>query len=367
MPHGQADNTVKFTFGEKRSAVPDEAALRAAVTAEGVDLGDVPMPGGAATPKPAEPAAVAAAVPAAAAPEPDAKVEPAAPVALDTKADDLRTYKITVDGQELEVTEADLKAGHMRQRDYTQKTQKLATREREIAAAEAQWRNELAQRDAELQALDRFLQDRAAIEAYMGKAFGAPATAVQQPQLDPSKPITSKEVADIARYNAEQVRLATLRDVNAQVEEARATAQTALDQLQQVRREKVEHEVERHISVILDKFPVLRKMSENIEDDLMGEAARYLPRGASLDDAKARLTEAAERRMANIRNITEEAKKAAAVAAADLRKTGAEPAGGTAPKPPAGKKLTLDPRDRTARLQAAQADVEAFLAANQLP
>ena len=355
MPTGQADNAIKFTFGDKRAAIPDEATLRAAVEAEAP--GTIPSDEPAPTKQP-----VVDTKPA----EPDPTKQPAIAIASPTDPtkvpattdDALKIHKIVVDGQELEVTEADLKAGHMRLRDYTQKTQRVADREKAVAAQERSWQEAVAQRDAELQAIDRFLQDRAAIEAYMAKAFAAlPANVAG---TTAGQPVTTEQAAQIAAYHAEQAYQKALADNEARITEARTASENA------ARRRDVESEVDRHISVIVDKYPILKRF-EDIEEELMGDANKYLPRGSSLEDAKARLTEAAERRVAILKSIEEEGKKAATVNAASLKKTSTEPAGGTPPKAVPGKKLTLDARDRTARIAAGIEDMKALFSADQLP
>lgn len=88
----------------------DIDAISAAVNAE---IGEQPAEQATPTPSPAptQPAEVVAS------PAPAAQAEQATP--LPAPIEELRTVKITVDGQEIEVTEADLKAGHMRHRDLT--------------------------------------------------------------------------------------------------------------------------------------------------------------------------------------------------------------------------------------------------------
>lgn len=350
---GQSANAIEFTFDGKNT-LPDNATLTAAALAAGAQE-EPTAP--AATETPVELPAEATAPDATATPVD----EPAATATAkaETPAESLKTHTIKVDGRELVVTEKDLLEGHMRHRDYTQKTQKLADREREFAQREEQYQRELA-------ALDAFLRDQTAIDAYVQKAFGvSTATRPQQeaapqpPKIDPSKPLTAQEVADIARYNAEQVRIYTERLVDTKVNEARQAAVAEAQQARQaVQIAQVESTVNAHISTLLDKYPVLKKF-EDIEEVLIADAAKYQPK--SVEEGKARLSEAAERRAAVIKALADEEKKASAVAAAKLKQTGTEAPGGSAVKPAPGKRMTFDSKDRKTLQDAAIADVQAFL------
>jgi hypothetical protein len=346
----QADNTVTFSFDGPKHQPVDLNAIQAAISEEAGE----PAPEAKADPTP-PPAAIKQAQ--ADIPEPQTQTEQAEP--QPATEDTLRTFKIVVDGQELEVTEADLKAGHMRQRDYTQKTQALSAKEKALEAERAAWNQERSAVQQELAQIDAFLRNQQAMDSYYEKAFGVRrGQQVPMPQVDPNKPLTAAEVAEISRYNAEQVRISTERQIAEARQEALRAQQYALEGRQAVQREKLEVAVDAHISTLLDKYPVLKKF-EDIADELMGDAARYKPR--SIDEAKARLSEAAERRVATIRSIAAEEQKQAAVKAAQLKRTSPEPPGGTAPKPPAGKKLTLDSQDRKALRAAAEEDLKAFL------
>lgn len=344
---GQADNTIEFSF-DKRT-VPSEDALRAAVTAAGAESEPSAESAPAETAKPA-PTATSDPLtkPAASA----SSEESSAPSASPSATDELKTYTITVDGQEMTVTEADLKAGHMRHRDYTQKTQRLAEQQRA-------WETERTQLTDDLQALDNFLKSQKAIEAYMQKAFPGQVAPAAPPQIDPNQPLTHAQVAEIARYNAEQVRLSTLHDL----QEARQAAQTALAQTQEIQREKVGNEIDRHIAILIDKHPILKHFdADELSEELISAASRFSPR--TLDDAKARLVEAAERKVATLKAITDADKKQTAIAAAKLKQTAPEPAGGAAPRQAAGKKVTMDTKDRGARIDAGVEFVNSFLTAN---
>ena len=278
-------------------------------------------------------------------------------------AEELKTVKLTVNGEEIEVTEADLKAGHMRHRDYTQKTQQLADERKAVAQEKAQWAQEKAAIAQEMTAIDQFLQDQTAVDAYYEKAFGVQrGQQLQMPQIDPNKPVTAADVAEISRYNAEQVRVHLERQSALARQEALKAQALVLESQRAGRTASAEADIHRHVTGILDKYPVLKKF-DGIEEYLYGEAARYMPtdRAGTIEDAKQRLSEAADRRMAVMRSIADDEKKQVAVHAAQLKRNSTEAPGGTAPARDPGKKLTLNSRDRKEFLKAAEADLRAIM------
>lgn len=350
----QSDNAIQFTFGGP-NPLPDEASLRA--TIEALDPDSAPTAAPTAKPE-------ATAAPAASTPADDAKVETpeaqaATALAAPTPEADLKTYEITVDGQKLTVTEADLKSGHMRLQDYTRKTQAVAARERELTAREQSYQTEITRLQGEQAQIDAFLRNQAAIEAYQRQAFGA--NQMQPPQLDPSRPPTAQEVAQIAAYNAEQVRLATVRETSDQLQAMRnELAQQARQAQETIVKERVGNEVDTHVAALVKRYPILSKVSEDVAEELIGEALKFGP-PANMDEAKARLTQVAESRVARIQTLLKESQKQEAVAAAKLRQSSTEPPGGIPAKAPPGRKLSLDPRGRKDLIDAGIADVQAFL------
>ena len=60
-------------------------------------------------------------------------------------------YKVKVDGEEIEVTQDELLRGYMRQRDYTQKTQRLAEQRRQFEQYRPQYQQPQPQRTQETQ------------------------------------------------------------------------------------------------------------------------------------------------------------------------------------------------------------------------
>lgn len=350
----EADNTISFTFDGKnavdlnaiQAAIDPVAEIQTEATSEVTPTTEVEVPGQIT--------------------QPEAKqTEVPSAQKSESQPEELKTYKITVDGQEMEVTEADLKAGHMRHRDYTQKTQRVAEKERQLLADQQKWEQERVQINTYLNEIDQFLRDQEAIKAYQERAFGYTPSPAAMPQMDPNQPITAAQAAEISRYNAEQVRLTTERQL-AEIRQAALDAQNRVTQSQNaVVRERMASEIDTHVSSMLDKYPVLKKF-EGIEDELIGEAARYMPtdRKGTLEDAKARLSEAAERRMATIRTIAEEEKKQSAIKAAQLKKNSTEAPGGTAPKSPTGRTLSLATKDRKDFLKAAEEDLRALMGKN---
>lgn len=351
MP-SQSDNAIQFSF-DSPNALPAEADLRAAVNVSDNPDHEAPAVADKATlDTQAEKTTQDVA-------QPDAKADAQVEDKSAQTTEDLKTYTIKVNGEEMTVTEADLKAGHMRHRDYTQKTQQLAEQQRSWEAREAQL---LAQQ----QEIDSFLRNKAAVAEYAQRAFGIDLTeqATPPPQIDTTQPLSIHDVAKIAAYNAEQVRLSMARDFEAKLQaNAEASKQAARDVQDGITREKLASEINIHMSGLLEKYPMLKKF-EDITDDLYGDASKRLPRGASIADAKAQITAAAERRIAVIQSIAGEEKKTSAIAAAKLRNTSTEPLGGAAATKREQRTLTLNHRDQKDFRAAALADVQAFVDAN---
>lgn len=338
----QADNEITFSFDNNN--VPSEEALQAEIA-------------GTAGTSTATEATNSPATSAVAAPDTEEK-EQAQSAATEEPA--TKTHTIKVNGQEYIVTEKDLLDGHMRLKDYTQKTQKLAEMQREWeTTVKGRLEQQLQQREQELASIDQFLQSREAIEAYVKRAFGA----VQQAAAagDPvAQSMTPQQVADIARYNAEQVRLQMRQEFQQQ------TALARQEQAEAAQRTKLEADINAHVATILDKLPVLKKY-DGIEDELMADAAKRLQALGSrdIDDAKRLLSEAADRKIAWAKAIASEEKKQAAVASAKLTKNGIEPPGGTGIKATPARKLSLDTKDRNDMIAANVAELEAFMKGRQ--
>lgn len=347
MP-SQADNAIQFSF-DSPNALPSEAELRAvAASPDNPDSRDVPSP----EPTPVLETPVIAAKPAVETPVVDTSVPK-------PSTEDLKTYKVKVNGEELTVTEADLLSGHMRHKDYTQKTQQIAEQQRAWAEREAQYQQTL-------QAYDAFLKDKAAVENYAKETFGInPAAPVmEQPVIsNPSAP-TLADIAKIAAYNAEQVRLSMAAEFAKELNSVKTENAQRLQQSQEaVVRQNLATELDTHVSNLLKQHPLLTKF-EDIAEDLMADATKRLPKGSNLDHAKAELTAAAERRVAVLQSMVTEDKKAAAIQAAKLKNGSPEPPGGSPAKAVQGRKLTLNGSDQKEFRAAALADLEAFVAAN---
>jgi hypothetical protein len=323
---GNADNSIEFTFDGKNT-VPDHSTLEAIALANGATQDD------------AQVAAVSTAK------QSDTNLE-------STSADDQHTvspdqpsepkvYTITVDGQELLVTEKDLLDGHMRHRDYTQKTQKIAAREKEFSQRET----EIAQKEAEfskqISAIDSFLRDKAAIEAYYAKQFGAGTT--QQPQNTPSE-VPQQIMREMAQLK---------NDIEVQKAELN-------NRFLSIQQEKIGNELSQAMDSALTKFPLLRKL-DGIEELLYADAQRNGTVGRSIENAKAAILSAAENRAAVIRALAEDEKKSSAVKAATLKRTSPEPPGGRALSNKQGKPLTMGHEDAKSRIEGNIEFLQGFL------
>lgn len=352
---GQSDNAIEFSFDQPNHTISEEV-LRTAVNDPGNK--DYEAPAEADKPQAEAPALETKQV----------EAKPAETTVTQTPTE-LKTHKITVQGQEIEVTEADLLAGHMRHRDYTQKTQQLAEQAREITNRQAQWEAKEAEYQQELQAIDRFLQDKAALSAFAQKQFGVDPTAapLAVPTLENPAAPTLADIAKIAAYNAEQVRLSMSKDYDSKLNAAVQAAREAAQGIQQERiagqRQNLANDLDTHVNGLLKQYPDLTKF-EDIVEDLMGDATKRLPTGASLADAKAQLTAAAERRMAVIQSFATVKGKEAAVQAAKLKNNSPEPPGGSPAAQTQGRKLTLNTSDQKAFREAAVADLQAYVDAN---
>ncbi len=344
---GQADNTIKFSFDSPNAPIP-EADLRAAVdTPENADY-EAPVQD-----KPQAAAPVAATTP--------AEVTPASDTDPIPSSEEVKTYTVKVNGVEKVVTETDLKAGYMMHSDYTQKTQALAAKQAELDARDAQ-------RTADLQAIDGFLKDRNAVVNYAKQVFGIDLDVkpVAVPQLENPQNPTLKDIAAISAYNTEQARVALAKEFEEKLQAERTKNEDSLRQSQaNLARRENEVAVNAHIAGILKQYPLLAKF-EDIADDLMGDASKRLPQNATIEDAKAQLTAAAERRMAVMQSLVTEDKKVAAVQAAKLKQSSPEPPGGSPAKAPAGRRPSLNTSVQSQKdfIADSVAMLEAFQAAN---
>lgn len=343
-----SDNAITFSFDTPGGNVPSEEVLQAEFAGATGEAAKA-TPSATATPAPAADDT----------PAPDTKE---GDEAQSTSTEEPRTYKVKVNGQELVVTEKDLLDGHMRLKDYTQKTQRLADMQRDWeTTVKGQVETRATQLEQELASIDQFLQNREAIEAYMQKAFGG-GQAPQLPQVAADQPLTAKQVADIARYNAEQVRTSTIQQM--QQEMNRRETLAVKERAEAAQRVRIESDINAHINTILDKFPGLRKY-DGIEDELMADAAKRLALKGSTDveEAKQLLGEAAERKIAWAKAISADDKKQAAVASAKLTRNGIEPPGGTGVRPQTPRKLSLDTKDRSALIEENIKEMEAWMKA----
>lgn len=352
MP-SQADNAITFSFDQPNHSISEEVLRSVAASPDNPDSQGTEQ----------------SATPALETPVVEAKQEEVKPAETPAPVSELKTHKITVQGQEIEVTEADLLAGHMRHRDYTQKTQQLAEAARDITSKQAAWEAKEAEYQSELQAIDAFLRDKAAISAYAQKNFGVDLTAapIEVPTVaNPNAP-TLAEIAKIAAYNAEQVRISMAREydekLNAVAAEAKKVSQNIQQERASANRQVMANDLDTHVAVLLKQYPDLTKF-EDIAEDLMGDASKRLPNGSTLADAKAQLTAAAERRMAVIQSFATTKGKEAAVQAAKLKNNSPEPPGGSPAAPTQGRKLTLNIGDRKDFLASATADLQAYVDAN---
>lgn len=332
---------LELNFDGPTHASVDEAALLSAIQAEGAEVEPEPT--------------VVVDNPAVATKAPEAEIKPEVVAAEAQTAEVVaptqpETFKVIVDGNEVEVTKDDLLSGYMRHRDYTQKTQTLSEQRKQIEAERQQIQSEVIQAQQTLQQLDQFLQNPEAVQNYLAKTFGAPKTPAMTLE-DISSP---EQMTAFIQQNVEQVRTQMQQQLAIVQAEAKRNADLAMALHASQKMEEVKQGVYSHLDTVLKEYPELTRF-EDIREQLIEEAGRYAP--ATLAAARQELSKAAERRATVIRGLIQDNLKKTAADAAALRKTTAEPTGGAAPRQAAKQPMTLESKDRNNFL----AENEAFL------
>ncbi len=160
--------------------------------------------------------------------EPDEEAEEATPDEDDTEAEadaDEPRHTVRINGEDVEVTESELKKGYSRTQDYKAKTMALADERRAVEAKEAtierdvklQYANELKQRVDAFEALDPILSEARQID-WAALERDDPATFVQY----------SRAVQDrIAKIDAHRAEIEQIEGERAQTLQAEAQAEAA--------------------------------------------------------------------------------------------------------------------------------------------
>lgn len=234
-------------------------------------------------------------------------------------------YDVKVNGQTIKVPLKELTAGYSRQRDYTEKTTRLA-QEREG------YERQVSEYKGQLEQVSRFLSDPRVQSALRNLQAGI---------TDPSQPPTAEQLAQLQRMEAQRQE-AMLNERMSQMSQELEVRTLAAH---------YSTEIDSTLKGLLDKHDVLKDI-DGIEDLLRKDVASREP--ATLQEAKQLFAEAAQMRADRIMTRFQSQQKQAAVQQAQLAKTGIE-VGGQAPAiVPPEKKFKLGTPDL---FQAAVSDL----------
>jgi hypothetical protein len=281
--------------------------------------------------------------PAAVTPSPEPTATPASEVATPAK-----TYKVKVDGEEMEVPEDELLNGYSRTAKFTKNMMQLAEQRK---AFEAQ----VQQAQEREKAINEFFRDPQNIVRYYESVTGQKLTPAQaQAAIAANTPpvpgadefatvstvqqLAAKEAADKAKALEQQVAERLQQSVQQTQRWTQEQIQKAQIEAEQSRKAVEYHgEINSTVSSLLDQFPVLKAV-DDIENILCFDAQRMDP--SSLVEAKAALLNVAKARAEKLEAQFTERMKQTAVQQTKLSTQGIEPPGGTAPQtPPTSFKL----------------------------
>lgn len=284
---------------------------------------------------PEAPAPVPPADPATPPPSPEAPVTPAPVVAT-------KTYKVKVDGQEVEVPEDELLNGYSRTAKFTKSMMELAEQRKTFETE----RQQAAERE---KAINEFFRDPQNIVRYYESVTGQKLTPAQATAVvaanTPAPPtpgsdefatistvqqLAAKEAAEKAATLQQQVATELQRTVQETQKWTATQIQKAQIEADQQRKAVEYHgEINTTVSSLLEQFPVLKAV-DDIENILCHDAQRMDP--TSLAEAKAALLNVAKARSEKLEAQFTERLKASAVQQTKLQTQGTEPPGGTAPQ-----------------------------------
>lgn len=139
---------------------------------------------------------------------------------LDDELQETRTFKVKVNGEEIEVTEDELINGYSRQQDYSRKTQELAERRKQIEAEQAEIETERAQYEQLLPALKQQLEQQVQQEPDWDALYER--DPIEATKLERQwRQVKEQRQAQIEAVEAEQKRLNELRQSKMQAEQRR--------------------------------------------------------------------------------------------------------------------------------------------------
>jgi hypothetical protein len=251
-----------------------------------------------------------------------------------------KTYKVKVDGEEVEVPEDELLNGYSRTAKFTKTMMQLSDQRKAFEAE----RQQAIQRE---QALNEFFRDPANIARYYEHLTGKPLTPAQQAALQPA-PVANPHadefatvgtVEQMAAAKAAETANAMQRQMQQQIQrQLEATQKWTAEQIQRARveaeqeRKTVEYhgEITGTVGSLLEQFPVLKAV-DDIENVLCFDAQRMDP--SNLEEAKAALLNVAKARAEKLNAHFQEMQKQSAIERTKLSTQGIEPPGGTGVAP----------------------------------
>jgi hypothetical protein len=215
-------------------------------------------------------------------------------------------YEVKVGNRTLRVPLSELTNGYSRHQDYTQKTMALAEERRQIQAQMEQERTQLRS----------FLSDRQNVQQLLDYLATQQGNAPTQPG-QPTQGLTPQQLQ--AALAAERARSAQDR-------------QSLMEELEMKQTEAgYRRDLDGHIATLLSTHPELKSI-RGIDRILKSAAAEQDP--ATIDDAKALMTQVAAEQVDAIKAHFTEAQKQIAIQKTQLTARGTEPPGGAAPMPP---------------------------------
>jgi hypothetical protein len=259
------------------------------------------------------------------------------PVAAPSSAEDLIEVRFP-DGRTETIARKDLPNAILMQRDYTQKTQRLAEREKQfqpiLTAAQqlAQEREQITQLFSNPAALAQFAQEQYGAE--FARLF-QPSDPNPIPGVAPDDIITAQQAAQIAEQRT-QAYLSGLQQKLQQLEsrfegKTKEVVEQGIQQLKDSQ-EVATHQkaLDAHVDSLFEAHPLLKAVPE------MGDALRFRVfnrNPQTQEEAMKYLSEEAVRQEKALQREFENLNKAALAGKAKLASTGIEPPGGVGVQP----------------------------------
>jgi hypothetical protein len=260
-----------------------------------------------------------------------------------------QTYKVKVDGEEVEVPLDELMNGYSRTQKFTKTMMTLAEQRKAFEA-------EVSAAKTREQQINDFFKNPENVTRYYEYLTGQSLTPQQAAQVTAPAPVPGKadELATVAtaEHLATQKAAELQRTIEAQLSKSvEQTQQWTQQQIafarmqaeQQRMAQEYQVDISKTISSIIEQHPMLSAV-DGIEDVLASDAMRLDPK--NLDEAKQALLQVAQARAEKLDKHFKEMQKASAVERTKLQTQGIEPPGG-AGVTPAPKQHSLGSKELT--------------------